>query len=61
MNKPIYEKQTQEQRRKANAKALLLLYRNDVLTLTEYVSACRARGCDVLVDIDHEKRFNTRP
>lgn len=60
MNKPIYEKQTPEQRKAANAKALLLCYKSNALTLTEYVNTCRTKGYGILVNIDHEKRFNTR-
>ena len=59
MTQSLYEKQTKEQKKHANERALLLSYKQNVLTLNEYVRLCNEKGLDVLVNVEHEKRYNT--
>lgn len=59
MANPLYQKQTKEQKRRANGRALLLSYKQNRFTLSEYVRLCEEKGLEVLVNVEHEKRYNT--
>lgn len=59
MAKSLYQKETKEQKKNANERALFLSYKQNMLTLNEYIRLCRERGLEVLVNVEYEKRYNT--